>query len=304
MKRTARLATVALGLGAALVTAMTTLPAQADNQGAFGKVIRIKREAFQASAGLITFSEKAVGTQNPVYLPIDYGGQPSGVTITFGGFFVGQALGKGSECPRGAAPTGCVAGTPHSPLAIDPSAPPAVVVTDSANPRSPALGGTPKFNGPVSMIFSEDVAGVGLAGGHFDAKGGTAILAFDRSGRQIGGVKNIGLKMEYMALVTEDGTNRIAGLQFALVGPEPQGFAIDDVTVARIADIDQRQIPGFRPPAAETPAAEVAPARPTPSLRDLARGAGEAAPAGGGGAPAGGGGAAGGGRSLRDLVRP
>lgn len=288
------------GLAALLATGLAAAPALADNQGAFGRVIRIERAAFQASAGLITFSEKPVGTENPLYAPGDFDGESSGVSVQFGGFFAGQRLGRGSECPTGAAKTGCVGGAPVGPLTIDRAAPPARIMSDNANPRSPALGGTPDFNGPVSMVFSHDVAGVGLAGGYFNAKEGTAILAFDREGRQIGGVKNIGLKMEYMALVTEDGSNLIAGLQFALVGPEPAGFAIDDVTVARFADMDQRQIPGFRPPAAApAPAENAAPARPAPSLRDLARGAGGGD--GGSPAPAGGGGGA---KSLRDLVRP
>lgn len=220
-------------------------PATAEEQGAFGKVIRVDRSAFQPDAGIITFAEFKQGTQNPVYRPEHYGGAAGGVTVAFGGFFQGQQIASASVCPKGAARTGCLDGLPGSPLALDQSAPVTYVEHDGSNPSSPALSGSPKFNGPVSMLFSTDVAGVGLAGGFFNSHEATAIRAFDRSGRMIGGVRNLELGMEYMALVTVDGMNQIAGLQFSLVGAEGAGFAIDDVTVARIEQIDQSQVPGL-----------------------------------------------------------
>lgn len=259
-------------LGAlAALAALAAAPAAADDQGAFGRVIRIDRSAFQADAGSITFSEFAVGTTDPVYRPADYGSGGDGVTVRFGGILMGQRLGGPPDrCLPAAAPTGCVSGAPQRPLAFDARGPRTEVVRDGANPRSPSLSGTPRFNGPVTMIFSADVAGVGLTGGHFDAAEGTAIEAYDRAGRLIGGVVNLGQGMETLALVTEDGADRIAAVQFSLVGAEPEGFGIDDLTFARAGQINRARVPGLatlRPDAAGAPAPAAG-----GSLADIARG--------------------------------
>ena len=233
---------ISLVLTMALAGALASEPSQAADQGSFGKVIRIPREAFTPDAGRITFSEKPLRSRNPFYNPPDYGAGASGVKVTFGGYFVGQNMATRAQCPRGAGLTGCLAGTPRAPLRLAGVSPATFITSDRANPTSPSLSGSPQFNGPVSILFDKDIAGVGLAGGYFNAKKSTAIQAFDRDGRLIGGVKNIGLGMEYMALVTEDGRNRIAGLQFSLVGPEPAGYAIDDLVFAFAGQLDREQI--------------------------------------------------------------
>ncbi len=214
----------------------------AQDQGSFGRVIRIPREAFSPDAGRITFSEKPTGSRNPFYRPADYGADASGAKVTFGGYFVGQSLARAAQCPRGASRTGCLTGKPRAPLRLSGRAPTTLISPDHANPTSPSLSGWPRFNGPVSILFDKDVAGVGLAGGYFNAPRSTAIQAYDRNGNLIGGVKNLGLGMEYMALVTEDGRNRIAGLQFSLVGPEPAGYGIDDLVFAFAGQLDRSQI--------------------------------------------------------------
>jgi len=271
-------AIMAAGAGQAL--------AQVNSQGAYGKVIRIDRNAFKPNAGRITFAEKRLGSTNPVYRPADYGGDAKGITVSFGGFFVGQQLGNLAACPGGGALTGCVTGKPSEPLSIDQSAPATQTTNDRAAAESPVLSGTPTFNGPVSMLFEPNIAGVGLQGGFFNAVKGTAIRAFDRSGHEIGGVVNLALGIEYMALVTEDGSETIAGLQFSLVGPEPSGFAIDNLSFARRGDLQDSVAPArsgveankpsgtlgdlFAKPAApaDTPAAS--PARPSGgSLKDM-----------------------------------
>lgn len=203
-------------------------------------VIRIDETAFTPDAGLITFSEYSVGTVNPTYSPADYGGGAGAPTVNFGGFFTGQSLGGAGDCPAGAALTGCVIGTPTASLSLDPTSPDTFITTDGANPTSPVLSGTPRFNGAISILFDTDLAGVGLDGGYFDAIGGTAITAFDRAGNIIGSVLNEGLGIEFLGLVTEDGSNAIAGLQFSLVGAEPAGFAIDNL---RFGTGDQIDIP-------------------------------------------------------------
>jgi hypothetical protein len=75
-------------------------------------VIQIPESSFVAGSGEITFSEVPLGTQNPVYTPALYGGGAGSPTVTFGGFFSGQALGTAATCPPGAALTGCVVGKP------------------------------------------------------------------------------------------------------------------------------------------------------------------------------------------------
>ena len=193
-------------------------------------VIRIDETAFTPQAGLITFSEFGLGTFNPVYNPADYGGNPNTApTVSFGGFFEGQALGNVANCPSGAAVTGCVIGTPTDFLTLDSDSPSSFITSDGANPTSPVLSGTPLFNGAISVLFDEDIAGVGLDGGFFDAVGGTAITAFARDGSVVGSVSNEGLGIEFLGLVTDDQSESIAGLQFSLVGAEPAGFGIDNV---------------------------------------------------------------------------
>lgn len=219
----------------------------AQEKGAFGGVIRIDFSAFGAGAGQITFSELARGTRNPIFHPGAYGAGPDGVTVGFGGFFEGQSIGTRATCPAGAAVTGCVVGRPVAPLRLAMSAPATRIADDGANPRSPALSGSPLFNGPVSFVFDRDIAGVGLAGGFFNVAESTAIQAYDRQGNLIGGVRNLGTGMEYLALVTEDGSDRIAGVQFSLVGPEAAGFAVDDVSFARSGNLVRENIEGLKP---------------------------------------------------------
>ncbi|SDX25417.1 PEP-CTERM sorting domain-containing protein [Marinobacter mobilis] len=219
---------------AAAAIALTTVSiANAD-------VIRIDETAFTPDAGLITFSEYSLGTVNPTYNPVDYGGGAGAPTVTFGGYFTGQSLGGAGDCPAGAALTGCVIGTPTGPLSLDPTSPDTFITNDGANPTSPVLSGSPTFNGAISILFDTDIAGVGLDGGYFNAIGGTAITAFDRDGNIIGQVFNEGLGIEFLGLVTEDGANAIAGLQFSLVGAEPAGFAIDNL---RFGTGDQIVVP-------------------------------------------------------------
>lgn len=200
------------------------------SQGEAG-VIRINETDFLAGAGIITFSEFAINTTNPTYTPADYGGGAGSPTVTFDGFFDGQSLSAtpGVDCP-GAAATACVVGSPTGPLSLDPASPDTFITTDGANPTSPVLTGGPgRFNGPIAVLFSEDQAGVGFDGGFFDATGSTGITAFARDGSLLGTVVNIGTGIEFLGLVTDDGSESIAGVFLDLVGSEPAGFAIDNL---------------------------------------------------------------------------
>lgn len=85
---------LAMGVAAA---ALLGLAASAHAAG----IIDINESAFQAGAGLITFSEFPGGTTNPVYAPSAYGGGAGSPTVTFGGFFTGQSLGNGGDLSGG-----------------------------------------------------------------------------------------------------------------------------------------------------------------------------------------------------------
>lgn len=233
-------------LALALALALGSSPAEAQQAGAFGAVVRIELDAFGSDAGTITFSELPVDTRNPVFYPASYGGPEDGPMVGFGGIFEGQRLGTRAECPPGARLSGCVTGQPEAPLRLATSGPHTQIATDNANPDSPSLSGMPLFNGPVTIVFDKDVAGVGLAGGYFNDTNSTAIQAFDRNGQLIGGVRNIKIGMEYMALVTADGSNRIAGLQFSLVGAEQAGFGIDNVSFALSSQLRRENIEGLQ----------------------------------------------------------
>jgi hypothetical protein len=203
---------------------------------AHAAVIKVGQSAFTPQAGVITFSEKPVNTQNPVYTPSQYGGGVGAPTVSFGGVFTGQTVGQ-PPIPAGAVSTGVVNGTPTGSLSLDSNSPATFITTDSSNPTSPVLSGTPTFNGPISILFSTDLAGVGLDGGFFNAIGGTAIRAFARDGSFLGQVTNQSQGIEFLGLVTDDGQNRIAGLQFSLVGGEPFGFGIDNLRFGTVGQV-------------------------------------------------------------------
>ncbi len=207
-------------------------------------IIQIDETNFNAGAGVITFSEFALNTVNPTYTPTDYGGAPTDPTVTFDGYFSGQALSSnpGVDCP-GAAATACVSGSPTNPLSLDPSSPNTFITTDGSNPTSPVLSGTPTFNGPIAVLFSSDQFGVGFDAGFFDGIGSTAITAFARDGSLIGSVSNSILGIEFLGLVTDDNTASIAGVFLDLISNEPAGFAIDNIRFGGVADVDVGPIP-------------------------------------------------------------
>lgn len=219
-----------------LAAAVTVMAATSANAA----VIRISEAAFTPAAGLITFSEFAVGTVNPTYTPAAYGGGAGAPTVTFDGYFTGQSLGGGA-C--GGAPSGCVVGSPVGPLSLDPNSPQTFITPDGAVPTSPVLSGSPLFNGPIAIHFSVDVAGVGLSGGFFNAIGGTAIQAYDRNGNLLGQVTNAALGNEFLGLVTDDGSAQIAGLLFSLVGAEPAGFGIDNLRFGLAGQVIPPSVP-------------------------------------------------------------
>jgi hypothetical protein len=144
------------------------------------------------------------------------------VTVSFGGYFVGQAA-------TGGAVSTLSDNTPTGPLRLDPAAPLTKIVTDSSNPTSPILSGTPTFNGPIAVLFSKPVAAVVLDGGFFDAIGGTSIQAFDATGASLGLVTNSQLGIQTYGLAVSNGKNLISGISFYVTGNELGGFGIDNL---------------------------------------------------------------------------
>lgn len=204
--------------------AITTVFATSANAA----TLRVDETNFLASAGQITFSEFAVNTINPVFTAADYGGDAASPTVTTGGFFAGQSLSvdAATDCP-GAAATACVIGTPDAGLSIDAGSPNVFITNDGANPTTPVLSGSPRFNGAIALLFSTDQFGVGFDAGFFDDIGSTGITAFARDGSILGTVVNEGLGIEFLGLVSEDAD--IAGVFLDLVGAEGSGFAIDNL---------------------------------------------------------------------------
>jgi hypothetical protein len=208
--------------------------------GANASVIQIDQAAFQAGAGTITFSEKPLGTQNPVYAPADYGGGAGSPTVSFGGFFTGQSLG-GNVC--GGVATGCVVGTPTGPLSLDANSPVTFISGDTAQLNPPVLSGSPQFNGPIAILFSTPQAGVGLVGGFFDSLNSTAITVFDVNGNVLGSLTNDQTGDEFLGLVTSDHSATIGGLLFSLVGAELQGFDVDTIRFGVGAEVISPSVP-------------------------------------------------------------
>ena len=156
------------------------------------------------------------------------------------------------DCPRGAALTGCVSGTPSAPLSIDPASRPAFIAFDSApEVNAASLSGTPAFNGSIAVLFDRDMAAVGLRGGFFNARGTTGISIYDRAGHELGEAANQTVGQEFIGIATADLQPRIAGLEFHLVGPEPQGFGINSIRFAKTTEVDLPD--AIRPPTPPPP---------------------------------------------------
>jgi hypothetical protein len=77
-----------------------------------------------------------------------------------------------------------------------------------------------------------------------------AVTVYDRQGKVLGRTVNRGTGFEFMGLATKDLAPRIAGLEFHLVGNEPQGFGVDNIRFGAPQQVD---LPGVVPPAPQPP---------------------------------------------------
>jgi hypothetical protein len=195
-------------------------------------IFRIDENSFIASASTITFDEFSLSVTNPSKVFENIPGLGN-VTVSFGTNFIGQTRsGSGVVTLSDSDPDGS--------LQFDSNAPNVFTVNDGANPTSPVLSGSPTFNGPISILFSQPVATVGLTGGYFDAVGATTIEAYDANGNPLGSVVNTKTGLEFFGLGTQNGGNVIAGISFFITGNEPAGFAIDNVKFGTINVIKPR----------------------------------------------------------------
>ncbi len=197
------------------------------------QLVRIAAGDFTPQASVITFNN--TGETNPVY---DVATATLGtVTVSFGSNFAGQTVSAGFPASLTGSPTG--------PLTLLNDA--TVFVTpDGANPTSPVLSGTPRFNGPISVFFSVPVAAVGLDGGYFDAVKSTSIEAFSADGASLGIVTNTKTGIEFFGLADASGKNVISGISFYITGPEPAGFGIDNLTFGSARELTKPP-PGMTP---------------------------------------------------------
>lgn len=222
--------TLAIG---ALVVALATPLAPGD---ANAVLVDLGPGSFTPLAAVIEFDEVPLGTVNPVYNFMGLTGLGD-VTVSFAGFFLGQAA-------TGGFPVTLSDSSPTGPLALDPASTATVTVNDAApGATSPVLSGTPTFNGPISVLFSVPVAGVGLKGGFFDTIGATTIEAYDAAGNTLGSIVNTVTGFEFFGLADSTGANVIKGISFFITGNEPAGFQIDNLTFGAAAAIVQAPEP-------------------------------------------------------------
>jgi hypothetical protein len=130
-----------------------------------------------SNVGTITFGEFNSGTQNPVYLPSDYGlgDNPNAPNVSFGGFFVGQSL------PNTAVPA--VDGNATSPLTLDPEALATIVKNDAT------LGSTVGI-GPIALLLSHPVPALQVS----------HMLGIQRARRQLTGSHLAGMRLTLSVL--------------------------------------------------------------------------------------------------------
>lgn len=107
------------------------------------------------------------------------------------------------------------------------------ITGDGANPTSPVLSGTPRFQGPIVCRFVKPgtslpavVKSFTFDAGYFDEYGSTRIEWFDPEGKKLGQRINSVYGIETF---TVEGGN-IASWKISVITTEPAGFAIDNLS--------------------------------------------------------------------------
>ncbi|MGB7582757.1 MAG: right-handed parallel beta-helix repeat-containing protein, partial [Sedimentisphaerales bacterium] len=109
------------------------------------------------------------------------------------------------------------------------------ITTDSANPTSPVLSGTPRFTGPIEGRFVNPNDGVtpivvsafSFDAGYFDTNGSTLIEWFDPNNNKLGEQTNSIIGIQHFNI----GGCNIARWRISIIGSEPAGFAIDNLKI-------------------------------------------------------------------------
>ncbi|MCO5242957.1 MAG: hypothetical protein M9927_03830 [Anaerolineae bacterium] len=112
------------------------------------------------------------------------------------------------------------------------------ISTDSANPTSPVLSGTPRFAGAIEGHFVDPSDGTTativesfrLDAGYFDELGSTRIVWFDSQGNKLGQRTNSQMGIETFEI---QGGN-IARWRMEIVENEPNGFGIDNISLSPV----------------------------------------------------------------------
>lgn len=221
-----RLALVAIGL---------TLVAS----GAEATVIGAGTDVFKPNRFEISFTGLSPGTVNPVYSPPP--GQPDAPTVSFGSYFTGQSIGTAASCGVDY----CLDGSPLSDLSLVDASLNALtfVTSDTSAPDNPVLSGIPQFQGPISILFSQDQAGVGVSVGYALAPGAERMTAFDRNGDILASILNDTVGYSFLTLASDDAAAAIAGVQITRTGATQGGFALDSVLFGGSSQVKATAVP-------------------------------------------------------------
>ncbi|HET7315393.1 MAG TPA: hypothetical protein VFJ08_13655 [Salinisphaera sp.] len=198
-------------------------------------VIKAGIDVFKNSAPSIGFDGLPLNVANPTFQPAP--GLPGGTSVMFGGYFVGQSRGTVASCGA----LGCLDGQPSGTLTLDAGAEPTFVTLDTSAPDDHVLSGSPRFTGPISILFGTDQAAVGVMAGFATDSGAERLTAFGRDGSILASIVNDALGYSFLALASDDGSAAIAGVQITRTGATPGGFAVSDL---RFGGPDQIEISG------------------------------------------------------------
>ena len=106
------------------------------------------------------------------------------------------------------------------------------IVTDGANPTSPAISANASYLGPVSIRFDHPISKIEFDAGVFDAAGSTKVILYGRNGYVVDRILNTATGPPYEHFSFDFGENVIERVRFVPLGDEPHGFAVDNISVS------------------------------------------------------------------------
>ena len=219
-----------------LVLSLATWMVEPAYSQSLNGVHRVGASSFNKSTARITFDELPSPTYNPVYTPDVYGANNTAPSLTFKAMFEGQSYSRDAahDC-QGASTFGCIIGDPSNPLSLSSDRRTRSVQIVKNDDLSNHRGlGTQQY-AAYSILFDKDIASVGVTVAGFDAIGSTEIEVFDRAGKSLEQVTNRQTGTEFFGFATEDGKDKIAGVQVSMVAPEANGYSIGDITFVQKA---------------------------------------------------------------------